>query len=220
MGSFKVKNVLNELIGTFILVLLGAGSAVFSLLLGVGLVVPLVFGLVVIALVAVGGGQYNPAVSLAFAIRERISFLECIFNVLAQIIGAIFAGLMIWLISGDQSNLGSNGFNTLISAHGDTNGALIAILVEMIITFIFVLIILRVTTKPEQKSIAPFVIGLSLFAFISFAFTITGGSLNPARSFGPALIEGGDALKNVWVYFVGPLLGGLFAGLVDLFAKE
>lgn len=220
MKSFKVKNVLNEVIGTFILVLLGAGSAVFSLGLGGGLVVPFVFGLVVVALVAVGGGQYNPAVSLAFAIKKRISYLDLFINVISQLLGALLAALMIWLLSGSNVNLGTNGFNGLTNVHGATSGALIAVLVEAVITFIFVLIILKVTKKDEQKHMAPFVIGLSLTALIAFAFNLTGGSLNPARSFGPALIEGGVALESVWVYFVGPLLGGLGAGLLDHFVKE
>lgn len=218
--KLNVKNLLCEAFGTFALVFLGAGAAMFAFVGTAQLLVSLVFGIVVVGLVAVGGGQYNPAVSLAFAIRKRITWVEFALNVVSQLVGGILAGLALWLAAGSNANLGANGFANIASVHGTDVGPWIAILIEAVITFFFVFVILKITKKDEDKKIAPFVIGLSLFALIAFAFNLTGGSLNPARSFGPALIQGGDALKVSWVYFVGPLVGGALAGVADLIAKE
>ncbi len=216
MEKFSVKKIIGEVLGTLALVLVGAGSAALT---GDLLITALAFGLSVVVLVAIGGGQYNPAVSLAAAIDKRIGWVEMLINVVAQIVGAVLAALLIWLFLGSNTNLGANGFGVLVVAHdGDkTIGMLLALVVEVILTFFFVLTILRATREDEEgkvHALAPVVIGLALVVLIGLGFGLTGGSLNPARSLGPALLQGGVALEMVWVYLVGPAVGGALAALV------
>lgn len=213
----SLKKYFSELIGTFVLVFMGCGSAVF---LGCSpdgghLAVALAFGLSIVAMAYVIGGisgcHINPAVSLAMLLRKKLDVIDFVGYVGAQIIGAISgAGLLKLIVSFGLTDLtGGLGSNGVANA-GGVKGAL---LVEVILTFIFILTILGVTSDESKGSVAGIVIGLTLTFVHIVGIPLTGTSVNPARSIGPAILAGGDALANVWVFIVGPLLGSVLAVL-------
>lgn len=209
-----IKKFFAELIGTAILVLMGCGSAA---LLGVEatgghLAVAFAFGLAIVATAYVignvSGCHINPAVSLAMLLDKRITGLEFIVYVIAQIAGAIIgAAILMYIVStgvGDATGaLGSNGFGSV--------GMAGAIVVEILLTFIFVFAVLGVTADPDKGSVAGIVIGLTLAFVHIVGIPLTGTSVNPARSIGPALLAGGEALSQLWVFIVAPLIGAVIA---------
>lgn len=206
-----------EGIGTGVLTFMGCGAAVvLGADTGIGhLAVALAFGLSIVAMAYVIGGisgcHINPAVSFGMLLSKRISGKEFCFYVIAQVVGAICAGALLkWLASvyeyGDQTGgLGSNGFGTV--------GMGGAIIVEIILTFIFVLTILGVTSDVSKGAVAGIVIGLTLAFVHIVGIPLTGTSVNPARSIGPAIFAGGDALSELWVFIVAPLAGAALAAL-------
>jgi len=214
----RYKRYIAELIGTLVLVFMGCGSAVFlGCNTGGGhLAVALAFGLSIIAMAYfignVSGCHINPAVSLAMLLRGKLSFVDFCGYAVSQIIGALAgAALIKWVLSFGLVDLtGALGANGVAGA-GGVGGAL---LVEIILTFIFVAVILGVTSDENKSSIAGIVIGLSLTFVHIVGIPLTGTSVNPARSIGPALFAGGDALTNVWVFIVGPLVGAVLATIV------
>lgn len=213
-----MKKYLAELIGTFILVFVGCGSAVFLGCDPAGghLAVALAFGLAIVATAYVIGGisgcHINPAVSLAMLLQKKLSAKDFCGYVIAQVIGAIIgAAVLKLLVSGFElvdltGGLGSNG----VANAGGIGGALI---VEIILTFIFIFTILGVTSDESKGSVAGIVIGLTLAFVHIIGIPLTGTSVNPARSIGPALFAGGDALANVWVFIVAPLIGAALASI-------
>jgi aquaporin Z len=216
-----------EFIGTAILVLVGCGTVVgANTLVGqTGLkgaplaissvVIAIAFGMsIVIAAYSVGnvsGAHLNPAVSLAMLIDGRLSVTDFCGYVVAQLLGAIAASGLLVAFTGSNESLGTNGYGDA-SALG--TGAGTAFLVETVLTFVFVLVILGVTAKAEFANIAGLIIGLSLSAIVLLGLPFTGTSVNPARSFGPALLAGGEALSQVWLFILAPLVGGALAALV------
>lgn len=210
----SVKKYLAEFIGTFVLVLFACGTAVAtgcSVENGAAyLMTALAFGLVIVAMAYsignVSGCHINPAVSIAMLVSGKLGIVDFIGYVVAQFAGAI-AGAGVLKLFAPESNLGSN-------ALFDNNIGL-SILIEVILTFVFVLAILGVTSKIENSTVAGIVIGLSLTLVHLFGIAFTGTSVNPARSFGPALLSGN--LADVWVFIVGPLAGGVLAALVYKF---
>ena len=214
----KVKKYGSEFIGTLVLVFMGCGSAI---VLGCSpdgghLAVALAFGLSVVAMAYVigdiSGCHINPAISLAMLLRKKMSVVDFFGYIVSQTAGAIAAaGLLSLLLSFgvvDQTGaLGSNG----IAHAGGVGGAL---LVEVILTFIFVLVVLGVTSDASKGGVAGIVIGLTLAFVHVVGIPLTGTSVNPARSIGPALFAGGDALSELWVFIVGPLAGALLAVLI------
>ncbi len=215
MQSFK--KYLAEFIGTFVLVLFACGAAVVtqcSLDNFAGyLLTALAFGLVIVAMAYsignVSGCHINPAVSLAMLICGKISFSDFIGYVLSQFAGATAGAAVLWALLGSNTALGQNGLYK-----GDV---WLSLLVEVILTFVFVLAILGVTSKTENGAVAGIVIGLTLTLVHIFGIYFTGTSVNPARSFGPALFVGGEALANVWVFIVAPFAGGALAALCHKF---
>ena len=213
-----MKKYLAEFIGTAVLVFMGCGSA---MLLGCDaagghLAVALTFGLSIVAMAYVIGGisgcHINPAVSLAVLICKKMSVTDFFGYIAAQIIGAIAgAGLLKGMtgfgVKDLTGALGSNG----VAAAGGIGGAL---LIEVVLTFIFVFTILGVTSDPNKGSVAGIVIGLTLTFVHIVGIPLTGTSVNPARSIGPALFAGGEALTSVWVFIVAPLIGAAIAALV------
>ena len=211
----SIKKYIAELIGTMILVFVGCGSAIF---LGCDpsgghLAVALAFGLSIVAVAYVIGGisgcHINPAVSLAMLINKKLSVIDFIGYAASQIIGAIAgAGLLKLLLSFGLKDwtggLGTNG----VAGAGGIEGALI---IEILLTFIFIFTILGVTSDESKGSVAGIVIGLTLTFVHIIGIPLTGTSVNPARSIGPALFAGGDALANVWVFIAGPLVGAVIA---------
>jgi aquaporin Z len=215
----SVKKYFAEFIGTFVLVLFACGAAAVlgcktNVIDSAYLMTALAFGLVIVAMAYsignISGCHINPAVSIAMLVSKKMSVTDFIGYVAAQFAGAIAgAGVLSIFVDKDVQGLGANGLFQ--------NDIAKSLLIEVILTFVFVLAILGVTSKVENGSVAGIVIGLTLTLVHIFGIYFTGTSVNPARSFGPALFVGGDALANVWVFIVAPLVGGVLAALVYMF---
>ena len=204
-----MKKLVAEFVGTMMLVLLACGVAVAT---GANTVATsLAFGLVIVAMAYsignVPGCHINPAVSVGMAAAGKMTWRECLEYVIAQILGAIAGAALLGVILRDFSVLGANGYD------GTVVTVWIALLVEVILTFVFVLTILGVTDKKENGHVTGIVIGLTLTLVHLFGLHFTGTSVNPARSIGPALLQGGTALSQVWVFILAPLVGGILAAL-------
>ena len=211
----SVKKYLAECIGTFVLVLFACGTAVVtkcSVDNPAGyLATALAFGLAIVAMAYsignVSGCHINPAVSIAMLVSGKMSFKDFVGYVAAQFIGAIAGAAVLMAFVGKESGLGTNGL-------AGVDGSIVkGLVIEVILTFVFVLAILGVTSKVENGKVAGLVIGLSLTLVHLLGIAFTGTSVNPARSFGPALFAGGEALSCVWVFIVAPLVGGVLAAL-------
>lgn len=219
-----MNKLLAELIGTFTLVFLGCGSAVMATTnpdLGPGLVgISMAFGLALIGMAygigAVSGCHINPAVSLGAMLAGRMPQDEMLRYWGAQIIGATLGALAILLImqgklGGYEGGYGANGWGA--GYLGEFN-MMSALLFEIIATFLFVVVILGATGKGAASAIAGLGIGLTLIVIHIVGINITGVSVNPARSFGPALFSGGTALAQLWLFMLAPMIGGAAAGIL------
>lgn len=206
-----VKKYVAEFIGTFVLVFFACGTAA-----AIGcdepanyLAVAIVFGLVIVAMAYsvgnVSGCHINPAVSIAMLVSGKMSVTDFIGYIVAQFLGAIVGAAAMIPFLGNDCGFGANAL-----FEGSIGKSLA---IEVILTFVFVFAILGVTSKIENSSVAGLVIGLSLTLVHILGIHFTGTSVNPARSFGPALFAGGDALSSVWVFIVAPLVGGVLAAL-------
>ncbi|MER7889342.1 aquaporin [Micromonospora sp. NPDC094482] len=205
-----------ELIGTLLLVFFGVGSAIAARIEGGVVVVALAFGFVMLALVytigPLSGSHVNPAVTLGVLLSGRISLIGAVAYWIAQFVGATIAAFILWALTrwgdvADQTGaLGSNGYGGHINRGG-------AAVLEIVLTFLFVLVVLVAGTRADQAAISGVAIGLALAVTQLVGVTLDGASVNPARSFGPALFEGGVALRQLWVFIVFPLLGGALAAL-------
>jgi len=214
-----------EFVGTFWLVLGGCGSAVLAAAfpqVGIGLLgVSLAFGLTVLTMAyAVGhvsGGHFNPAVSLGLLVGGRFSAKEFVPYVVAQVAGAIVAAAVLYFIASGKpgfdlaaSGLAANGYGD----HSPGKYSLSAgFVTEVVMTFMFLIVILGVTDARAPKGFAPLAIGLALTLIHLISIPVTNTSVNPARSTGPALIVGGWALQQLWLFWVAPLIGAGLAGL-------
>ena len=214
----SVKKYLAEFIGTFVLVLFACGTAcVVGCVTKAGyLAVALSFGLVIVAMAYsignISGCHINPAVSLAMFLSKKMSVEDFIGYVIAQFLGATAgAGVLAYLV-GKESGLGIN----TIANYGWGK----SFVVEVILTFVFVLTILGVTSKESFSSVAGIVIGLALTLVHLLGIHFTGTSVNPARSFGPSVIVGGDQIKGLWVFIVAPLVGGALAAFCYKFLAD
>jgi len=219
------KRALAELLGTFWLVFTGCGSAIFAAgfpSLGIGFLgVAFAFGLSVLTMAytvgPISGCHLNPAVSMGLMKAGRFPAKEVPTYVIAQVIGATLGALILYAIaSGSPSfdlNAGfaANGFGE----HSPGGYSLIsALMAEVVLTFMFVMIILAATEKSAPTGFAPIAIGLALTLVHLVDIPITNASVNPARSTGQALFVGGWALSQLWLFWVAPLVGGLLAGTV------
>ena len=204
-----MKKYIAEFVGTFVLVLVACGVAVVTSADVVA--TSLAFGLAIVAMAYsignVSGCHVNPAVSLAMLLTKKISLKDFVGYVVAQFLGAIAGAAVLGVLLQSFTSLGANGFGEGHLA----STVWIALLVEAILTFIFVTVILGVTSKSENGNVAGLVIGLTLVLVHLIGIAFTGTSVNPARSFGPALLVGGEALKQVWVFIVAPLIGSVGA---------
>ncbi|MGK2285872.1 aquaporin Z [Pedomonas sp. V897] len=220
------KRLIAELLGTFWLVLGGCGSAVFAAAvpdLGIGYAgVALAFGLTVLTMAYglghISGAHFNPAVTVGVWVGGRFPAGEIIPYIIAQVIGAVLAALLIyWIASGQPgyslapNGLAVNGFGEL-SPHGYGLGS--ALVTEIVMTFGFLIVILGVTDERAPARFAPLAIGLALTLIHLISIPITNTSVNPARSTGPALVVGGLALQQVWLFWVAPIVGAALAGVV------
>lgn len=215
----SLKKYIAEAIGTFVLVLFACGTAVVTGCstenIPAYIATALAFGLVIVAMAYsignVSGCHINPAVSLAMLISKKMSLVDFTGYVIAQFIGGMAGAAVLGILCGSDCGFGANGVIRTDAGNPDYAKSL---LVEIILTFVFLIAILGVTSKKEYSSVAGIVIGLSLTLVHIFGIAFTGTSVNPARSFASAIFAGGDALKYVWVFFVGPLVGAAAAAIV------
>ncbi|GAB6983631.1 MIP family channel protein [Nocardioides pyridinolyticus] len=213
-----------EVLGTFVLVLFGCGSMVYAGEVGTSTTVTtvgLAFGLAVAVMAyafgRVSGAHFNPAVSLGAAVGGRLSWVHAAFYALAQVAGAFLGALVLFLLmqgfSGfdAEGGMGQNFFGD--QSPGDY-AAWAAFLLELVMTMLFVTVVLAVTDERfEHPALAPLAIGLTLAAIYFVAIPATGASVNPARSIGPALFAGGDAIVQLWLFILAPLAGAAIAGI-------
>ncbi len=222
-----MKKYFAELVGTMVLTLLGCGTAV-SLNCGsdtasvVGTAIA--FGLAVVAMAYTIGGisgcHINPAITLGVFASGRLSCKDTIWYIVAQVIGAIIgAAILAGIVATSPGLAGGTTTGANACAAGQMNG----LIVEIVLTTIFVLVVLGATSKTNgaTNNFAGLAIGLSLILIHLVGIHYTGTSVNPARSIGPAIFEGGQAGKDLWVFIVGPFVGGLLAaGIWALISGE
>jgi aquaporin Z len=223
-----LKKYAAELIGTMVLVLMGCGSAViagknFAGLGGNGNVgISLAFGLAVLVMVyaigSISGCHINPAISISMLAAGKLSVKDTVGYVIFQCVGAVIgASLLYWIAIGNPAyslavnGLGQNGYDIASPAGFSLASAFIA---EVVLTFIFLLVIFGATSEKAPKGFAGIAIGLSLTLIHLVGIPITGTSVNPARSLGPAVVAGGTALSQLWLFWVAPIIGGLLAAAV------
>lgn len=218
-----MKKYIAEMIGTMVLVLMGCGSAVFAgqaadtVGAGVGtLGVALAFGLSVVAMAytigSISGCHINPAITLGVYLSGRMSGKDAGMYMLFQVIGAIIASAILSVMV----TVGVHGGPTATGSNSFSDGMMLqAFLAEMIFTFIFVLVVLGATDEEKGAgNLAGLAIGLTLVLIHIVCIPITGTSVNPARSIGPALFNGGVALEQLWLFIVAPFFGATLSALV------
>jgi aquaporin Z len=229
---FNVKKLAAEFLGTAVLVFIAVGVATesfgfktFGSSLAAGVVATaLAFGLVLMALAyAIGpisGCHVNPAVTLGFMAAGRMKLDEAIGYVIAQVAGGLAGAAILWQIFSDvpgysrkTQGLGTDGYGASSMVHLNQTGAFVT---EVVLTFIFVTVILFATHKAAIQGAAGLAIGMSLVVVHLIGIPLTGTSVNPARSLGPALIVGGSSLSQVWLFIVAPLVGAVIAAAVHL----
>ena len=212
-----MKKYLAEMIGTMVLVLMGCGSAVFAGTVqpfsSVGtLGVAFAFGLAVLTMVytigKISGCHINPAITLGMLLSKKISGKDAGMYMIFQVIGAIIGSSILFILAKDSGSTttltGANGYHDLVPAF----------VAETVFTFIFLLVVLGSTSKGANTKFAGIAIGLALVLIHIVCIPITGTSVNPARSIGPALFQGGEALSQLWLFIVAPFLGAAIAALV------
>lgn len=233
METTRISKFFAEFFGTMVLVLMGCGSAVIAGAngtTGVGLLgISFAFGLSVVAMAyAIGhisGCHINPAITIGMVVAGRMKAAEAVIYIVAQILGAIAGAGILYLIASGKpgyelavNGLGQNGYGTGSPQHYSLLAGAIA---EAIFTFIFLLVIFGSTsTKNIYGGFAGLSIGLSLVLIHIVGIPVTGVSVNPARSIGPALLVGGDALGQLWVFIVAPIVGSVASAGVWRFIME
>ena len=218
-----MKKYLAEMFGTMVLVLMGCGAAV-SLGCNNGdpetvVGTALAFGLAVVAMAYTIGGisgcHINPAITLGCYLSGRMNAKDCGMYMVFQVIGAIIGSVILFLLT-STSGLTGTGANDLQANGAGTIPVLGGLLAEIFFTFVFVLVVLGATAKTNgaTNNFAGLAIGLALVLVHLACIRYTGTSVNPARSIGPALFQGGTALTNLWIFIVGPLVGGALSACV------
>lgn len=210
-----MNKLIAEFTGTAVLVLIGCGAAVLG---GdsIGQVgISLAFGLAIVAMAygigPISGCHINPAVSLGLFLDGRLSVTEMVQYWIAQFAGALAGAAILWAIAGSNANLGANGWGP---GYLGEYSMVAALVFEVVFTAIFVVVILGSTGQGSSPGFAGLAIGLTLAAIHLVGIQVTGVSVNPARSFGPALLVGGNALVQLWLFIVAPLVGGAIGGLL------
>jgi aquaporin Z len=228
MWEGMMKKYSAEFIGTMALVLIGCGSAVIAGKYIGFYGISFAFGLTVLAMVYAIGGisgcHINPAITVAMLVAGKIKGREAIFYVLAQCVGAVAGAGILWAISSgnpafslDANGLGQNGFG----AHSPAGYSLAACFIaEVVLTALFLFVIFGSTHESAPKGFAGVSIGLTLVLIHLVGIPITGTSVNPARSLGPAVFVGGDALAQLWLFIVAPIAGGIISALVWRYGFE
>ncbi len=230
MGQLDYKKLVAEFFGTLILVVVAVGVAtesfgfhLFGLSFSAGVVTTaLAFGLVLGALAyAIGpisGAHVNPAVTLGFIATARMKLGEGIAYIVAQLLGAIAGAYLLYAMmdtspfySKSRIGLGADGYGSASHLHVSEGGAF---LIEVVLTAVFVMVVLFATHKAAIQGAAGVAIGFGLVVVHLIGIPLTGTSVNPARSLGPALVLGGTALSQVWLFLVAPLVGALVAAII------
>ena len=205
-----MKKYICEAVGTMMLTLIACGIAVVY---NYPITTALAFGLVLIAacysIGNVSGCHINPAVSISLTVAGKMEVKECVKYIISQIVGAFVGSFILWACIGKKLGFGANVIN---SAFNDTT-IWTGLFVEIILTFIFTIVVLGVTDKKENGHVTGIVIGLTLALVHFFGIPFTGTSVNPARSIAPAVLEGGEALKQLWIFIVAPCVGAIMSGL-------
>ena len=213
---------LAELLGTFVLVFVGTGAAVIAGksigFLGIALAFGLAVLIMVYAIGSISGCHINPAITIAMLVNGKIGSKDAVIYIIVQCIGAVIASaLLLAIMTGSPAynlatdGLAQNGYGTA-SPGGFSMAS--GFITEVIITFIFLMVIFGATSKAAPAGFAGIPIGLTLTALLLAAIPVTSGSLNPARSLGPALIAGGTALSQLWLFIIAPIIGAVIAALV------
>jgi aquaporin Z len=225
------RKLVAEFAGTALLVIFAVGAATLSFGFGAAggstsagvVMTALTFGLVLLALVyAIGpisGCHVNPAVTMGFVVTRRMALTDAVYYWIAQFAGGIVGAVVLWAIfegspnyDRDTTGLGADGWGDLSMIGLNAGGAFGA---EVVLTFLFVLVVLTATSYVASANFAGLAIGMALATVHLFGIPLTGTSVNPARSLGPALVVGGDALEQVWLFIVAPLVGGAIAGFAQ-----
>ncbi len=226
------KKLFAEFIGTFVLVLGGCGSAVLAAAfpgVGIGLLgVSLAFGLTVLTMVyAVGyisGGHFNPAVSFGLWAGKRFQASELLPYIVTQVVAAIVAAGVLYLIASGQPGVNVQHSGFAANGYGEHSpggySLLSGLITEVVLTFIFLIIILGSTDKRAPQGFAAIAIGLGLTLVHLVGIPVTNMSVNPARSTGPAIFVGGWALAQLWLFWVAPIVGALLAGWAYRYLAE
>lgn len=229
METTPFTKYLAELVGTFCLVLFGCGAAVIAGAnstdippSGIGLLgISLAFGVSVVVMAytigPISGCHINPAISISMLVAGKLSLKDTAGYVIFQCIGAIAASGVLYLLASGRASfsmgeyaLGANGWGANYLGHYSTQSAFIG---EAVFTFLFLLVIFGTTAKRANPAMAGLAIGLSLTLIHLVLIPITGTSVNPARSLGPAVFAGGEALSQLWLFIVAPILGGVVAAV-------
>jgi aquaporin Z len=226
-GNHMFKRVLAEALGTFWLVLGGCGTAVLAgSHVGFGGVAA-AFGLTVLtgafALGRISGGHFNPAVTVGLWTAGKTSTSDVVPYVIAQVVGAIVAGGVIYVIASGMPGFDiTKGFalNGYGAGSPDGYGLTAALVTEVVLTAVFLVVIVGVVSNPATAPFAPIAIGLALTLIHLISIPVTNTSVNPARSTGVAVIAQGLALGQLWLFWVAPIVGGIIGGLVGRFLTE
>ncbi len=225
MENGIIKKTAAEFFGTFWLVFGGCGSAVLAAAfpgLGIGFAgVALAFGLTVVTMAyAVGhisGGHFNPAVSFGLWAGKRFDGKELLPYIVAQVLGALFAGLVLYLIASGKEGFSTDG-GFASNGYGEHSPGgysfLAALIAEVVLTCMFLIVIMGATDKKAPAGFAPLAIGLALTLIHLISIPVTNTSVNPARSTGVAVFAGGWALAQLWLFWVAPIVGGVLGGLI------
>lgn len=227
-----MKRLVAETLGTFVLVLGGCGSAVLAAAfpeLGIGFAgVALAFGLTVLVMAcAVGhisGGHFNPAVTIGLTVGGRFPAAQVVPYIIAQLVGAVAAAGVLYLIASGKagfdavaSGFASNGYGEHSPGGFSLQAGMIA---ELVLTAVFLIVIMGATDKRAPAGFAPIAIGLALTLIHLVSIPVTNTSLNPARSSGVAIFQGGWALEQLWMFWLLPIIGAAIGGAIYRFALE
>ncbi|NYI04020.1 MIP family channel protein [Allostreptomyces psammosilenae] len=221
------RSLLAEFLGTALLVFFAVGTAVLAVDFVGALGIALAFGLVLLALVyafgPISGCHVNPAVTLGFLVARRIDGRTALGYWVAQLLGGVLGAAVLFLVARQvpglvtEGRFGSNGYGDRSDVGITLGGAFLA---EVVLTFLLVLVVLSVTHRLAALHFAGLAIGMALAVVHLIGIPLTGTSVNPARSLGPALFAGADALSQLWLFFLAPLVGGVLAALVHPFIHE